>query len=42
MKLDEIGLDNDIGNEDRIENERIRDFLWVNLAYCLLIHFLAL
>ena len=42
MKLDEIGLDNDIGNVDRIEDERTGDFLRVNLAYYLLIHFLAL
>ena len=42
VKLDEIGLDNDIGNEDRIEDERIGDFLRVNLAYYLLIHFVAL
>ena len=42
MKLEEIGLDNDIGNEDRIEDERIGDFLQVYLAYYVLIHFLAL
>ena len=42
MKLDEIGLDNDIGNEDRIEDERIGNLLRVNLAYYLLIHFVAL
>lgn len=42
VKLDEIGLDNDIGNEDRIEDERIGDFLRVNLAYYVLIRFLAL